>query len=65
MLSADNEYLDWKTFLLAAAKPWPPASVDGLLTTLKNFQEVDDLKINRVGRENFDKVNVSFLDESG
>ena len=58
MLVADDEYLDWKSFLLSAAKPWPPVSISGLLETLKNFQEVDDLKINRVGREVFNMVDL-------
>ncbi len=56
MLSSDNEYLDWKTFLLAAAKPWPSATTNGLLDTLQQFKEIDDLKIGRVGRDNFEKV---------
>ena len=58
MLVADNEYLDWKSFLLAAAKPWPSVSIPGLLETLRAFQEVDDLKINHVGREDFDTVSL-------
>ena len=56
MLSPDNEYLDWKTFLLAAAKPWPAASVEGLLDAHRQFDAIDDLKIGRVGREDFEKV---------
>ena len=58
MLVADNEYLDWKLFLLSAAKPWPPVSVSGLLNTLGNFREIDDLKISRVGRDDFNAVGL-------
>ena len=58
MLVADDEYLDWRLFLLSAAKPWPPVSVLGLLETLRNFREVDDLKINRIGREDFNTVRL-------
>ena len=55
-LVSDNEYLDWKAFLLSAAKPWPPVTVSGLLETLRQFKEADDLKIGCVGREDFEKV---------
>ena len=58
MLVTDDEYLDWRLFLLSAAKPWPPVSVSGLLETLGNFREIDDLKINRIGREDFNTVRL-------
>jgi len=63
MLVTDDEYLDWRLFLLSAAKPWPPVSVSGLLETLGNFREIDDLKINRIGREDFNTVKMWFWDE--
>ncbi|XP_065069955.1 sperm flagellar protein 2-like [Rhopilema esculentum] len=62
-LVSDNEYLDWKAFLLSAAKPWPPVTVSGLLETLRQFREADDLKIGRVGREDFEKVKMWFSED--
>eukprot|EP00794_Sanderia_malayensis_P007710 gene7710-8548_t len=62
-LSVGSEYLDWKAFLLAAAKPWPAASIEGLLDSLRQFREIDHLKIGRVGREDFEKVQLWFSEE--
>ena len=56
ILSPDSEYIDWRTFMLQIANPWPQPSQAQLLVTLQRFKEVDTLGMGTVTREQFEQV---------
>ncbi len=57
-LSPDGEYVDWRSFLLAASRPWPVPSQSDLLDTLQKFQEMDQQGTGAVTREQFERVSI-------
>ena len=60
-LSSDGEYVDWRTFLLAAAQPWPQPTQTQLLDTLALFADMDTKKTGYVTREQYDRVRQDSL----
>ena len=41
MLSPQNEYIDWRKFLLVAAQPWSKPTTEQLLAMKSQFKEID------------------------
>ena len=58
-LSPDGEYIDWRSFLLAAAQPWPAPSQEELLATLARMKDMDQKDTGYVTREQFERVGTS------
>ncbi|XP_022100241.1 sperm flagellar protein 2-like isoform X2 [Acanthaster planci] len=58
ILSPDCEYVDWRTFMLQVAQPWPQPSQAQLLETLQGFKAVDTLNVGIVTREQFEQVRL-------
>ena len=54
--SSDNEYVDWRRFLIALAQPIPAPSQTELLNTLTNFRDMDQKSTGFVTREQYDRV---------
>ena len=57
-LSPDSEYIDWRTFLLQTAQPWPQPSQAQLLETLQRFYDADVLNAGMITRDQFEQVSV-------
>ena len=58
LLSPSGEYVDWRSFLLVASKPWPDPSQADLLTTLERFREMDQQSLGTVTREQYERVRI-------
>lgn len=56
-MSADGEYIDWRSFLISAAQPWPYPSQNNLLATLEKFKDMDQQAEGFVTREQFERVD--------
>ena len=56
-MSPDGEYIDWRSFLLAASKPWPEPNQADLLNTLERFKEMDQQNVGMVTREQYERVS--------
>ncbi|XP_038067047.1 sperm flagellar protein 2-like isoform X1 [Patiria miniata] len=56
ILSPDCEYVDWRTFMLQVAQPWPQPSQAQLLDALQGFRAMDTLNMGTVTREQFEQV---------
>ena len=63
LLSPNGEYVDWRSFLLAASRPWPEPSQTDLLNTLERFKDMDQQNVGTVTREQFDRVKIIILQE--
>ena len=57
-LSPDSEYIDWRTFLLQTAQPWPQPSQAQLLETLQRFYDADVLNAGMITRDQYEQVSV-------
>ena len=55
--SSDNEYVDWRRFLMALAQPIPTPTQTELLETLYNFNEMDQKNTDFVTKEQYDRVS--------
>ena len=55
--SSDNEYVDWRRFLMALAQPIPTPTQTELLETLYNFNEMDQKNTGFVTKEQYDRVS--------
>ncbi|NXT21815.1 SPEF2 protein, partial [Syrrhaptes paradoxus] len=58
--TVNSELTDWRTFLLAAAQPWPVPSVTQLLKTLYSFKSVDVAGSGFVTEECYMRVGLWF-----
>lgn len=63
LLSPDGEYVDWRAFLLSAARPWPEPSQADLLRTLQAFRDLDPEGLDTVTQEQYESV--SWLNDNG
>ncbi|XP_060552949.1 sperm flagellar protein 2-like isoform X2 [Ruditapes philippinarum] len=61
--SSDNEYVDWRRFLIALAMPVPVPSQTELLETLARFKDMDQKSTGFVTREQYDRMNLWFSTE--
>lgn len=59
-LSGDSEYINWRSFLLQAARPWPTPSQAQLLAALTHFQAMDQKATGSVTREQYERVELWF-----
>ncbi|XP_052777050.1 sperm flagellar protein 2-like isoform X2 [Mya arenaria] len=58
--SSDNEYVDWRRFLIALAQPIPTPTQSNLLETLGRFKEMDQKSTGFVTREQYDRMDLWF-----
>ena len=57
MLAIDNEYINWKSFLLHLAYPYPVPNQMQLMTTLHMFKRIDTANTGYVARDDYEKVS--------
>ena len=57
MLAIDNEYINWKSFLLHLAYPYPVPNQMQLMTTLHMFKRIDTANTGYVTRDDYEKVS--------
>nr|XP_011414807.2 sperm flagellar protein 2 isoform X4 [Crassostrea gigas] len=63
-LSANAEYVDWRRFLIAIAQPLPSPTQTELLETLQKFMEMDQKSTGCVTREQYDRMDIWFGNQS-
>ncbi|XP_052685294.1 sperm flagellar protein 2-like isoform X3 [Crassostrea angulata] len=63
-LSANAEYVDWRRFLIAIAQPLPSPTQTELLETLQKFKEMDQKSTGCVTREQYDRMDIWFGNQS-
>ncbi|XP_053393746.1 sperm flagellar protein 2-like isoform X2 [Mercenaria mercenaria] len=61
--SSDNEYVDWRRFLIALVMPIPVPTQSELLDTLARFKDMDQKSTGFVTREQYDRMNLWFSTE--
>ncbi|XP_069740357.1 sperm flagellar protein 2 isoform X2 [Narcine bancroftii] len=60
VLALDSDFLDWRQFLLSVAQPWPYPSLEQLLDTKKQFQDIDQAGSGFITQQEYDQVELWF-----
>ncbi|KAK5932266.1 hypothetical protein CgunFtcFv8_003985 [Champsocephalus gunnari] len=64
LLTDEYELIDWRTFLLSAALPWPFPSLSQLLTVLQRFKAADRGNTGYINEEQYLQTELWFSSES-
>ena len=59
-LNPEQEYVDWRAFLLVLSEPWPKPTLAQLLQALAVFKELDQLSVGYLTREQYDYVGTNY-----
>lgn len=57
MLAINNEYINWKSFLLHLAHPFPVPNQMQLMETLHMFKNIDTANTGYITRDDYEKVS--------
>lgn len=57
MLAINNEYINWKSFLLHLAHPYPVPNQMQLMETLHMFKKTDTANTGYITRDDYEKVS--------
>ena len=57
MLAINNEYINWKSFLLHLAYPYPVPNQMQLMETLHMFKKIDTANTGYITRDDYEKVS--------